>query len=508
VPVTVEMANTQLVKRVAGGLGASIAGQAISFGQTYLLVPFFLYAWGADGYGHWLTLTAIISYLTLLDFGGQNYVQNLLAMSHARGDEQGFSGVLSRGFSASLFIGVCAFLVYCSVLVLGSRAAVPIIGRSLEHLEVMTLFFSGANLLLLSIPFGVYATTYRATGLFARAAMLGNATRVLGIVVSMGALYLRVGLSHYAACLLALAVLTTGVLFLDSRRRIPACRAVKIGWRQFVEGTAYWKGASSFALLAVALAINQQGLVLVLAKYLGPSTVAIYVTHRAMANLSGYVGIAAQGPLLPEFTRLWSQGQLEACQSLLVMSLRGVVVVTGLTGICLWLLLPVVYPLWTGKNFAADTVLFAVILAQGVLAAAWSTPSWVLLATNFHSRVALASLANAVLSIALAFWLVPHGGALGAAASSLAGDLVFGFCVLPPLAASFLKLKITAIYRQIFGSIAALSPVVLCAIVLGRWGNWRAAAGLAALMLLLLYPYAVFVFGKDRTLRVARQLGF
>jgi len=372
----------------------------------------------------------------------------------------------------------------------------------------MTLFFCGASLLLLSIPFGVYVTTYRATGLFARATMLGNGTRVLGIIVSIGALYLRVGLSHYAACLLAVGVLTTVVVFLDSRRRIPACRALRVGWRQFAEGTAYWKGASSFALLAVSLAINQQGVVLVLAKYLGPSTVAIYVTHRAMANLSGYVGIAAQGPLLPEFTRLWSQGHLEACQSLLIMSIRGVVLVTGLIAVCLWLLLPLVYPLWTGKHFAADTVLFAVILAQGVLAAAWSTPSWVLLATNFHSSVALASLANAVLSIALAFLLVPRCGALGAALSSLAGDLAFGFCVLPLLAASFLKLTITAIYRQIFGSIAALSPVVLCAIVLGRWGNWLAAAGIAALMLLLLYPYAVFVFGKDRTLRAARQFGF
>ena len=36
-----------------------------------LLVPLFLRAWGADGYGGWLTLTAFVSYLGLLDLGGR-----------------------------------------------------------------------------------------------------------------------------------------------------------------------------------------------------------------------------------------------------------------------------------------------------------------------------------------------------------------------------------------------------------------------------------------------------
>src|SRR6267378_1844389 len=85
--------------RLSLGIGSAALFQAVNAAQAVILVPLFLRAWGAEGYGQWLALTALISYLTLADLGGQNYIANLLAMSHARGDRERFQTTLSEAVS-------------------------------------------------------------------------------------------------------------------------------------------------------------------------------------------------------------------------------------------------------------------------------------------------------------------------------------------------------------------------------------------------------------------------
>src|SRR5512134_2975736 len=76
--------------RIVTGLASTSLYQIIAAAQSILLVPLFLRAWGTNGYGDWLTLTALVSYLGLMDLGGQNYIGNLLAFDYTRGEEADF----------------------------------------------------------------------------------------------------------------------------------------------------------------------------------------------------------------------------------------------------------------------------------------------------------------------------------------------------------------------------------------------------------------------------------
>src|SRR2546423_6444110 len=91
--------------RIGAGVGSAAIGHAVGALLSLGLVPFFLRAWGADGYGRWIALNAIISYLGLLDLGGASYVGNLMSMAHARGDEAAVEKALSDGVSLFLCIG-------------------------------------------------------------------------------------------------------------------------------------------------------------------------------------------------------------------------------------------------------------------------------------------------------------------------------------------------------------------------------------------------------------------
>src|ERR1017187_5195773 len=95
--------------RFLRGLGSTALGQAISAAGSILLVPLFLHAWGADLYGRWISLTALASYLGLLDMGGQSYVGNLLAAEYVRGNDEEFQRRLSEGVSLFCLIAAIAF---------------------------------------------------------------------------------------------------------------------------------------------------------------------------------------------------------------------------------------------------------------------------------------------------------------------------------------------------------------------------------------------------------------
>ncbi len=90
--------------------------QVIAAIQTILLVPLFLRAWGADEYGRWLVLTALVSYFNLLDFGGQNYIGNLLAIDYAQGKKESFREKLSEGVSLFTFIALATLVLLIIVL--------------------------------------------------------------------------------------------------------------------------------------------------------------------------------------------------------------------------------------------------------------------------------------------------------------------------------------------------------------------------------------------------------
>lgn len=462
------------MRRVWIGVGSSALAQAILAVQAIGLVPFFLSAWGADGYGRWLALTALISHLSLLGLGGQNYIANLLAMHHARGDLAAFRKTLSEGVSLFIFIGLGGFVTFMLLLLLFIEVALPGLGRALEPWEAWVLGLLAAVPLLMAIPGGVYVTVYRATGLFARGAMVGNVVQGVGAGVSIGLLSASVKPEVYAAGMLGLGALLTFVVVWDSRQCIPGCRGLRIRLADARKGSVHLGGALYFWHISVAQAISQQGVLLMLAAIASPAVVALYATHRTLASIPNYTGILLQAPLLPELTFLWAQKCLADLCRTTFLAIRTVLLVTGAVAILIWISAPLIYPVWTGQRLQVQPVLLGLLLAQGVLAAGWTTSSWSLLATNHHRPLAFWSLANAAITLGLAAWLGQKHGAVGVALASLGGDLICGFPVFPFLASSFLRVSAARVWLQIGSAALALLPIagismLISALLKGWW---------------------------------------
>ncbi len=451
--------DSPTLRRLLIGIGSSGMSQVIAAAQPIFLVPLFLRAWGAEGYGRWLVLTAMVSYLSMLDFGGQNFIGNLLAIDYAQGKKEAFSKKLSEGVSLFLFIAFVV-LVFLVILLFGlMNSSLPILGNVLSSEERWIILFLGSNFLI-SIPAGVYVTAYRASGLFVRGTMIGNVLRIFHLTVSSFLLYHSASPLVYAVVFWIAGVVGTIVIVWDSRRVITACHHIRVGLAEAKRGKQYLQGALHFWILALSNGLNQQGVLLVLAVFASPATVALYATHRTAAGLVGYVGNILQAPLWPELSFMWAQNRREDLRKVLLLSISLVMLFSGVAALVMWVFLPFIYPAWTGKQLQIQPALFAVFLFQGALAAGWLTSGWSLLAANEHRILARWSLANAVVTVLLSFLLAPKHGAVGVALATLFGDMLCGLLIYPKLVAHFMNLTVWQVYRPIL-----LVAFLLCTLI-------------------------------------------
>ena len=75
-----------LTKRVTRGGIFTVLNQMTDALRYVFLVPLFLSAWGSQVYGEWLTISALVAYLSFANAGIHNYVVNSLTQSYSQGD--------------------------------------------------------------------------------------------------------------------------------------------------------------------------------------------------------------------------------------------------------------------------------------------------------------------------------------------------------------------------------------------------------------------------------------
>jgi O-antigen/teichoic acid export membrane protein len=91
-------------------------GQLISAIQPIFFVPLFLSAWGSEGYGQWCIFFAVVSYFSLLDFGCQSHIGNILTEEFIKKYKKNFQANLSNSVSFFVFISGAIFVILMGIL--------------------------------------------------------------------------------------------------------------------------------------------------------------------------------------------------------------------------------------------------------------------------------------------------------------------------------------------------------------------------------------------------------
>src|SRR5580704_780756 len=409
-----------LRRRLMRGFSATALGPVVTAIIQLGSVPVFLHAWGAATYGGWLLLSAIPSYLALSDLGFGNASGSDMPMLVAANDREG----ALRTFQSSWVLVTSVSLV---ALVLGFITVwwIPwehwLKLSSLSNFQAAAIIFVLGAHVLVSQQCGITESGYRSDGNFATGTFWITILRLAETVAGTTVAVLGGSMLVVACTYLAVRSVGTIAYILLLRHLSPW---ISYGVRHARLATIRQMVAPAFGFMALPIgtALSQQGLLLVIGARLGPISVVSFSTLRTLSRLSYQVIVAIKYALWPELSSAFGAGNIflartlhrYACQASLGLSICG--------GAMLWAFGPFIYRLWIHDKVAFDATCFHVLLLVVVTTSLWDMSSVISMSINSHCRIAAQYCAAALLSLGLAWMLVPQLGTVGAALALLAID--------------------------------------------------------------------------------------
>jgi O-antigen/teichoic acid export membrane protein len=409
--------DSRIIQRLLKGFGASLYGQVVVVAIQLAGVPILLSHWHASLYGEWLILFAIPAYLSLGDLGFSLSAANDMTARVGREDRAGALTVFQSLTALVLFlaaVGLVLITIAATLLPLGDW--IHFAGLTTREVR-WVLWFLGAEVLL-KLPDGVNHAGFRATGDYAL-----HVTLYYSILFAQHAsIWLLAALGFgpvaAAAAFVTIRVIATPANAIVLARRHPWLR-FGFGEARLTQLRALVRPAFANTGIPLALALNVQGMVLLVGATLGPLAVVTFSTLRTLTRLALQMVSTVSHAAEPELASAFGKGDQVLLRSVYHHALRGsfwlaLTVSIGLALTGAWIL-----RFWTHGRVHMDPELFHWLLASAVASALWYGSLTLLKAANRHLRAAVIYAASAGAALALAAVLLKATGNLASAGMSL-----------------------------------------------------------------------------------------
>lgn len=466
-------------------------GLALVFLQGILLVPLYLHYLPTDLYGAWLATGNILAWAALLDPGLNKVIQQKIGLRY--GSQADASDQLGLWLLSGVRVAI-AFSVTPLVLLPYSSELIRLLLDLPPGLEVIVPCFR----------LGVLGTTLTLLSFIPSAVNLGlQESRVPGLSALLG------GVAAISSTLIllaggwGLAALPSGIIVrgatsllinLPSAYRL--CSGHDTSW-SFLHAKAYL-GDSLYTLLsriAEALSANVDSwIVLVL---FDPAAVASYALTKKAADIIQMVSQRFATALLPQFARLYGEG--DSAQIFLVV--QAALRLVGCFAImCLFAAVVLnnsFVLLWVGPAFYCGdslTILFALAAGLAIHSSFWFEIAF---AGGAVRPVALSRTAEGVIRVLLQFFLASRLGLAGLPLGACLSSVAITTWIVPSLVSRSARLPRLALYPLVAGYLGVLTTA--CAIaahlpIQGRIVSWKSfllvTSGYGLVCLAMVYPLA------------------
>jgi O-antigen/teichoic acid export membrane protein len=402
-------------RRLLQGVGANLVNQVLTIAQQLIMLPVFLGKWDPLVYGQWLILSAIPGAFAFADAGFLGAAANAM-MFHVGRSEMARARVV-------LHSTVWCVLIFLAVLLSVGLTALAIIDApeiaSPDRKIALGLLMIYVVLLVLN---GFSDGVFRAVGRYALGVQVMNASRVLEFVLSVIGLYGWGRFETVAAGLVLGKACTIAWAWRYIARNIPDLK-IGVADRDFAEMRRLVRPALSFAVLPMTSALTIQGSILVAGALLGPVYVTVLSSTRTVTRALVQLMMVLSTAAWPELTLAIAQGN----NAVVRRTLRWLYAIALGAGIPGALLLCVfgntILQAWSHGKVHADVLLLITLTAAALVNGIAQVPRTLLLASNAHSGLAVASIVFAVLQLALQFALTSTFSHAAAGIATLFGEL-------------------------------------------------------------------------------------
>lgn len=347
--------------RALGGIVSSASAGVLSLVSNLILLPIILKAVGADKYGVWLVVIAMVGMFYFSDFGMGS------ALSHFSARYRGGSGKESTGTllaTAIIWNAVMALILGPAVLIGLSFYLSGLPEMVLNRAEEMSILWI-VGFLILGLLTKPFSSALVGSGQLVRE----RQNQAIGV---FGKIALTIVACVFFQSLVAIAIAEAVALVLPSLLSAGTLLVrMKIwpAWRQARPGTArQMLGFSlrSFSVSSVGMATMQTGTIAL--GILGtPSDVTVYNAGFRIFTSIRQMLTWMNDPLRPALSRLFASDPTSG-RTLALTSLAATGLFGGIGAVALGLILPIIVPAWLGAALpTGQVVLVGQLLLAGVL---------------------------------------------------------------------------------------------------------------------------------------------
>jgi O-antigen/teichoic acid export membrane protein len=496
--------------RLARSIGALGFAQAINIASNLMLVPLFLSAWKAEGYGEWIALSALVAYLAASDFGMNSAAINALLSAYSRRDMGRYRSLQasSMAFYLAVALGVTVAVgLICVCFPVAGWLGVSHIDNTTAAVVIWLL----AGRLMWTMPAGQIWNIFRSTGNLALAQWFVNGNALLLTAVTALVLVLHGGVMALAAWSWLPLLISSCCAWLAVRGRypelLPRLREANVDDAKHLLRPSFWFGVM---MLAAAICLN--GPTVLVAHVLGGVAVAVLVTTRTLVNVvHQFVGILCAA-IWPELTHLESVGEYSLLRAANRMVTAVCMVVAISIGGTLWFQGNEVVRIWTGGRLVPDIWLLRGFLLYIVGRAPWFAASMIGTATNQNRSLALLSLAAALLGVGSAACLMPRLHMAAIPCGLLIGEAVMCYHFVVRQACAMIHEDYSRLARRtwlalIVASVSSLaSGALVQSVGIGPAGLRWAASAAATTIVTGLVIGGLFLKRSEREMVLSRML--
>lgn len=425
------LVGNPLVRRVSGGAGANLLGKVWVLVAQLATVPILTTHWGVEGYGLWLMLTTIPTYVALSDLGLGTAAAVDMTSSVARGDTSNARVVFQSSW---------VFLSAVSLFAAGSIVAVSYVLAEDLFAVIAVICAYAVAVLQMNLINGAFRSVQRyALGTFLYDLLYPIETCALVIIVLRGGQIFDVALGWSIV-----RIIGSFLYYLILTKVAPWALLGVFSFR--LSALRRLSGPAGAALaLTVANATALQGVVLTLGWVAGAVWVALYGPVRLLARIPlQFSGILSRATI-PEMTYCIETKDENTASRIMIANIIFVLLITIPYGGLLSLFGNYFLDVLSAGNLEAPVWAFVGMSIASTANAIWNTVSLPLVASNRQSLFSYWYLAVAVLLALVPLAAPDHAFALAIAAAGL-GEVALLMLVL-------VKLRSTNLFSRNVGDV-------------------------------------------------------
>lgn len=433
---------------------------AVNLAIGFWMMPFSVGHLGMSEYGLWMLVVSMTAYFQLFDLGYGNGLVRQITDADARGDERAINQVVSTFVVVYAFIGLVALAAAWGLAVWVVPRFPNLSADQVKTAQWVTLVL-GIRVAV-GFPMTVFGAVTTSRQYFALSTSIAIAVSLATALVTYIVLESGYGLRVLVPATTAVNLLAYVAYARAARIAYPGLRLApsQFSRRHLREVTSY---SLYVFLITISAHLGYNLDNVVVGAFMGTSAVAVYAVASRLADYQRQLSNQFNALLFPVVVGLGAQNDKARLRATMLHGTRFALgMVLGVTICLLGFASPLVHA-WMGPSFDGSLApLYALAVASVVLVGLGPVGN-ILLGTGRHRLVALASLAEALINVALSLLLVRRWGLAGVALGTAIPVLAMNLLVLLPAGCRSLDVRLGQFARGAAGPalLSALPAAVL-----------------------------------------------